>query len=129
MPMKTKELLSHLETKAKERKNSKTHYERLAMKVAAIDDKLTAIHKKTEKLEENQDVLIANFKAIEDAAVQLKRQAPYTLFWMRAVEIGLPLLLSMISAFLALRYPLTEERCYAIKAALKERNEKRAVSN
>jgi Na+/melibiose symporter-like transporter len=46
---------------------------------------------------------------------------------MRVVEIGLPLLLSLISIFFALRYSLSEERCYEIKAALKDRNEKRLV--
>jgi GPH family glycoside/pentoside/hexuronide:cation symporter len=51
----------------------------------------------------------------------LKRQSPQTLFRLRLVEIGLPLVLSIVSIVLTLRYPLTEERCYEIKAALKRR--------
>jgi Na+/melibiose symporter-like transporter len=37
------------------------------------------------------------------------------------VEIGLPLVLSVVSILLTLRYPLTETRCYEIKEALEKR--------
>ena len=47
---------------------------------------------------------------------------PQTLFRLRLVEIGLPLALSIVSIFLTLRYPLTEARCYEIKAALQARH-------
>ena len=53
---------------------------------------------------------------------QLKKQAPRTLFRLRLVEIGLPLVLSIVSILLTLRYPLTEARCYDIKEALKKRH-------
>ena len=49
-------------------------------------------------------------------------QAPRTLLWLRIIEIGLPLVLSIISISLTLRYPLTEARCYEIKAQLDARN-------
>lgn len=55
--------------------------------------------------------------------VFLRRQSPSTLFRLRLVEIGLPLLLSVVSILLTLRYPLTEERCYEIKELLKKRRE------
>jgi glycoside/pentoside/hexuronide:cation symporter, GPH family len=54
--------------------------------------------------------------------VELKKQTPKTLFRLRLVEIGLPLALSCVSILLTLRYPLTEERCYEIKEALKKRH-------
>jgi glycoside/pentoside/hexuronide:cation symporter, GPH family len=53
---------------------------------------------------------------------QLKKQAPRTLFRLRLVEIGLPLVLSIVSILLTVRYPLTEARCYDIKEALKKRH-------
>jgi GPH family glycoside/pentoside/hexuronide:cation symporter len=65
--------------------------------------------------------------AADDLLLQtttLKRQTPQTLFRLRAVEIGLPLLLSVVSIFLTLRYPLTEARCYEIKEALQQRRAK-----
>jgi GPH family glycoside/pentoside/hexuronide:cation symporter len=59
----------------------------------------------------------------------LKQQAPLTLFRLRLVEIGLPLLLSVISIFLALRYPLTEARCHEIKRELEARHAAAASSS
>jgi Na+/melibiose symporter-like transporter len=41
---------------------------------------------------------------------------------MRIVEIGLPILLSLLSIFFALRYSLTEKRSHEIKDLLKKRN-------
>jgi Na+/melibiose symporter-like transporter len=55
----------------------------------------------------------------------LRRQSPETLYRLRLVEIGLPLVLSIISILLTLRYPLTEARCYEIKEALTKRREEK----
>ena len=71
------------------------------------------------------DSLDKELNSIEEEIVPLTNQSPYTLFMMRAVEIGLPLLLSFISIFFTLRYSLSEERCYEIKDAIKLRNEAR----
>jgi Na+/melibiose symporter-like transporter len=46
---------------------------------------------------------------------------------LRIIEIGLPLVLSAISILLTLRYPLTEERCYEIKALLEARKQDEAT--
>ena len=51
-----------------------------------------------------------------------REQNPRTLLLMRVVEIGLPLLLSLISLFFVFRYPLTDARSYEIKEALEKRN-------
>ena len=66
--------------------------------------------------------LIDEVDEILQQTTQLKKQAPQTLFRLRLVEIGLPLLLSIVSILLTLRYPLTEARCYDIKEALKKRH-------
>jgi Na+/melibiose symporter-like transporter len=66
-------------------------------------------------------------ESIEKDIMPITRQAPYTLLMMRIVEIGLPVLLSLLSLFFVLRYTLTEKRSHEIKAILKKRNEE--ISN
>ncbi|MEQ8837208.1 MAG: hypothetical protein RID07_10435, partial [Lacipirellulaceae bacterium] len=53
--------------------------------------------------------------------VAVKQQSPTTLLRLRVVEICLPLILSVFSIWLTLKYPLTEKRCYEIKAILEHR--------
>ena len=48
-------------------------------------------------------------------------QTASTLFWVRFWEIGLPPILCVFSAILLLKYPLTENRAYEIKALLAAR--------
>lgn len=69
-------------------------------------------------------------QAMLSASLALKAQAPGTLRWMQIVEITIPLALGVFSIMLAFRYPLTEERCYEIKASLeKMHQERRAKDN
>jgi len=79
-------------------------------------------------LEENQAEFLNDPKALEETANSIlrdialvNRQSPTTLFRLRAVEIGLPLVLCGVSLWLTLGYPLTEDRCYEITAELKAR--------
>lgn len=69
----------------------------------------------------NPDRLIDEAELVLNETVQLKRQPPKTLFRLRVVEIGLPLLTSIASILLIMRYPLTESRSYEIKKILKQR--------
>ena len=123
------ELLLHLEEKALGETKSADHYESLVKVIGVLDRDLALLGARVDQLSLDPESFINELKAIEDATASLMLQAPYTLFWMRAVEIGLPLLLSLISIFFALRYSLSEERCYEIKDALKVRNEKRMIEN
>lgn len=50
-----------------------------------------------------------------------KTQSDSTLFQLRAWEIGLPAAICLVSVWLLLRYPLTEERAYEVKRLLKAR--------
>lgn len=50
-----------------------------------------------------------------------KVQSASTLFWLRVWEISLPPVLCAIGAFMLLKYPLTEDRAYEIKALLEAR--------
>lgn len=125
--LKSLDFSTHLDIKSRENIDNTKHYKQLVIKTLAIDNNLAVLKMQLEEFPKNPDSFITDFKAIETASIQLKRQSPYTLFWMRAIEIGLPLLLSIISIFFALRYSLSEERCYEIKVALKKRNEKRLI--
>jgi glycoside/pentoside/hexuronide:cation symporter, GPH family len=119
------ELLRYLEEKSEDSSNDAEHYASLMEDIAHVERMLETLRTGTNRLDLNPGALIEESKAIEEATVPLMLQAPRTLLTMRVVEIGLPLLLSLISFFFALRYSLSEERCYEIKAALKVRNEKR----
>jgi GPH family glycoside/pentoside/hexuronide:cation symporter len=62
-----------------------------------------------------------NVAALKKVVTNLKAQSPDTLFRLRFVEIGLPLILSLISITFAAKYPLTEQRCHEIKEELAAR--------
>jgi GPH family glycoside/pentoside/hexuronide:cation symporter len=55
-------------------------------------------------------------------------QSASTMFWIRFWEIGLPPALCLVSVVLLVKYPLTEERAYEVKALLARRKEQAAPS-
>ncbi len=115
--MRSIELMSHLEAKSLDTKNSKAHYEKLNQEIARVNNLLININTAS-----SPDSLDNELGAIESDIMQLTQQTPYTLLMMRVVEIGLPLLLSIFSIFFVLRYSLTEKRSHEIKDLLKQRN-------
>jgi GPH family glycoside/pentoside/hexuronide:cation symporter len=121
------DLLRYLDKKSKDADDDAEHYANLIENITRVENMLEMLGARTNRLDSSRGAFIEEIKAIERATVPLMLQAPRTLLTMRVVEIGLPLLLSLISIFFALRYSLSEERCYEIKAALKDRNEKRLV--
>ena len=114
------ELMSHLEAKSLETKNSQEHYKMLMQNVAAVNNRLTNINPAFAL-----DFLDRELGTIENKIVPLTKQTPYTLLMMRVVEIGLPLLLSILSIFLVLYYSLTEKRCHEIQELLKQRSKEK----
>jgi len=120
--LKSFELLSHLKIKSRETIKSAEHYEKLIIRTIKIKNGISKLRAQLTQSSGIPESFYTDIQTVKKAALRLKLQAPYTLFWMRAVEIGLPLLLSIISIFFAARYPLTENRCYEIKLALKVRN-------
>jgi len=118
--MSSFELLLHLKAESLDNKNSEEHYEKLIQNISEVNNSLIEINATS-----SLDSFDKELKYIEEEIVPLTKQSPYTLFMMRAVEIGLPLLLSIISIFFTLRYSLSEERCYEIKDAIRLRNEAR----
>ncbi|MCK9398632.1 MAG: MFS transporter [Bacteroidales bacterium] len=119
--MRSNELMSHLETKSLETKNSKEHYVELMQNITGVDNRLANLNTTLppEFLDKELDI-------IENEIVPLTKQTPFTLLMMRVVEIGLPLLLGIFSIFFILRYSLTEKRSHEIKDLLKQRNMKRS---
>ena len=115
--MSSFELMLHLNAKSLETKNSKEHYEEIMQNVTAVNDRLSNMNTAL-----SLDILDKELGTIENEIVPLTQQSPYTLFMMRAVEIGLPLLLSIFSLFFLFRYTLTEKRSHEIKDLLEKRN-------
>lgn len=115
-------LLSHLEAESLENENSKEHYLKLIGNISNVNQQLVNIEASS-----NLQSLIEELNLIDQEISQLTQQAPETLFRMRLVEIGLPLLLCLISIYFTMRYTLTETRCYEIKEALEQRNKARLL--
>jgi hypothetical protein len=114
------ELMSHLEDKSHKTKNSAAHYRLIMQNITGVNNRLVNLNT-TLPL----DFLDKEIGAIESQIVPLTKQTPYTLLMMRVVEIGLPLLLSLISIFFILRFSLTEKRCHEIKDLLRQRSMER----
>ncbi|WOC40879.1 MFS transporter [Polaribacter sp. HL-MS24] len=112
------QLLLHLKSKLLENTKSEEHYQKLIHSITSINIGLTDL-----KNTDNLNVFDKKLVEIKDRIPVLILQSPYTLFMMRAVEIGLPLVLCIISILFTLSYTLTEERCLEIKEALEKRNQ------
>jgi len=111
------ELENHLLDKAASSKNSKEHYGEILTNIKTTREKLESVD-----LSAAPPVLDSQLGSIEEGLSPLTRQTPYTLLMMRIVEIGLPVLLSLLSLLFILSYSLTEKRSLEIKDLLKKRN-------
>lgn len=110
------ELLAHLRTKAEKQQKSKEHYHTLIQRISAINLKLSSLN-----LTGSPDQILSELENIERDIPLLTRQTPFTLFMMRVVEIGLPVLLSLFSIIFILRYSLTEQRSHEIRELIVQR--------
>ena len=118
------ELLSHLEARSMETKNSKQHYQTLMREITGINNRLADMNK-----EQSLSVLDKDLGTIESEIRPLTKQTPYTLLMMRVVEIGLPVLLCLFSFIFVIRYTLTEKRSNEIKELLRQRSVGRSNGN
>jgi len=112
---------THLDERIRDHPEQAEHTGQLADHLRSVRSKTKALRAHTADLATNPSELNAQVEQLLQVTSSLKKQAPRTLFRLRAVEIGLPLVLSIVSIFLTLRYPLTEARCYEIKEQLKRR--------
>jgi len=106
-------LVSHFASQAEACPVSESHYRQLEGQMQDIATSLESIDP------ENQEAQESLLPRIQDAA----QQAPLTLLRLRQIEIGLPIVLCMLTLWLLRLYPLSEERAYEIKAALDARKE------
>jgi GPH family glycoside/pentoside/hexuronide:cation symporter len=116
------EVEEHLAARGQQFPEQTEHY-------SALLNQVDVVRSAGQGLLENRSDLAAKPKDLTESVANLlqeilllKPQSPTTLFRLRLVEIGLPLLLSVISIYLALRYPLTEARCLEIKRELEARH-------
>jgi hypothetical protein len=116
--MNSFELMAHLESKSKEQKHSAEHYQEILQNISEVNNWFINLN-----LAAPPAALDAELTTIAKDVALLTKQAPYTLLMMRVVEIGLPVLLSLFSGFVLLRYSLTEKRSHEIKDLLRQRNE------
>jgi len=112
------DLATHFSAEAGQNPASKDHYSRLAAETDALrvrlDELMSPSHDRSE--------VAARLKGLQETIPVLSAQPALTLFRLRAAEIGLPLLLCLLTLWLLKFYPLTEERSYEIKAILKARH-------
>ncbi len=111
------DLLAHLQARTKQHEKSKAHTTQLTQNISGINNRVNGLNPGSPP-----DVLYSELAAIEKDIEPLKKQSPYTLLMMRIVEIGLPLLLSLLALFFAARYSLTEKRTFEIKELLTQKN-------
>ena len=119
--MNSFELMAHLQSQSRQHQNSVAHYEEIIRNMTTVNDRIVSL-----KAASSLKVLDQALTAIANDIVPLTKQPPFTLLMMRVVEIGLPVLLSLVSLFFLLQYSLTEKRCHEIKDLLKQRNEARS---
>ena len=110
--------MKHLQEKAASDKHNKEHFDALLQNMSGVNQRIAGLD-----LSSSKESLDNEIGGIENDITQLTIQSPFTLLMMRIVEIGLPVLLSLLSIFFVLRYSLTEKRSHEIKELLKKRNE------
>ncbi|QEG35453.1 MFS transporter [Bythopirellula goksoeyrii] len=114
-------LKDHFEKRINDLPSQADNTGQLKLNLEKTAELAAALEAQADELVTNPAELASQTSEMLAVAALLKKQAPLTLFRLRLVEIGLPLLLSIVSIWLTLRYSLTEERCYEIKEELKER--------
>jgi len=114
-------LRTHFDQRIAKHPRQAEHLEMLTERVTAISTRMKDLRAKSTALSSTPAEAVRMTEELLAQSELLKIQSPDTLFRLRLVEIGLPLLMSIVSIALTLRYPLTEQRCYEIKTALEKR--------
>lgn len=112
---------AHLSAQVQANPDQAQHSQELLEHLAAIRSAVKERQTRIAELVNAPAELIDTTDQLLQQLSVLKRQSPRTLFRLRLIEISVPLVLSIISIVLTLRYPLTEARCREIEQALKAR--------
>jgi glycoside/pentoside/hexuronide:cation symporter, GPH family len=115
-------LNQHLQSRLETFPDAAAHNQRLSDTSSAIHQQLQDLDRQIHALASSPVLLEEKISILLNQTVVLTLQTPATLFWMRVIEIGLPLLLCIVSILFLLPYSLTEEHSQEIKRALEQRN-------
>ncbi|HEX4414964.1 MAG TPA: MFS transporter [Lacipirellulaceae bacterium] len=118
-------LRQHLEERLASYPSQAEHIAFLIDRANAVRAEVATLRAKHADKTPGPEEVTSEIEPLLEKVALLKQQSPHTLFRLRFVEIGTPLLLSVLSIYLTLRYPLTEARCYEIKELLKQRHAER----
>ena len=119
---RTEKLRGHFAERIQKYPDQTEHIGRLIERTDSLRSQAAALRARSNGVAATPADVVRETGALLQHTTLLKQQTPGTLFRLRLVEIGLPLVLSCVSILLTLRYPLTEARCYEIKEALKKRH-------
>jgi len=114
---------SHLSKRASEASSDREHDQILVQRAENVRDLAGRLAESGSRLAASPGALWEATDQLAQAVVGLKAQSTRTLFRLRMVEIGLPILLSVVTVALLIGYPLTEQRCYEIRAELDRRKQ------
>jgi GPH family glycoside/pentoside/hexuronide:cation symporter len=115
------ELRQHFAERLEKHPSQIAHLQRLAEQIDSFRSQVTELRAGSADLAVAPAEVISQVETLRQETLQLKQQTPIALFRLRLVEIGVPLVLSIVTIVLTLRYPLTEARSYEIKAELEKR--------
>lgn len=121
-------LHAHFDGRIEEHPENEQHVRSLLQPLNDIGAQLVSLKINAAEIVNSPQALLEAVTQLQEDTSLLTKQKSHTLLWLRIIEIGLPLVLSIFSIFLALHYPLTEERCYEIKAELDARNHDEATT-
>ena len=89
-----------------------THSRQLRSTLHKGIEETESLQKRAAEVVDKPDLLYSNIENLLHISTALSIQKPRTLFLLRIIEIGLPLLLSLVSIVFTLLYSLSDERCY-----------------
>ncbi|NWK54183.1 MFS transporter [Verrucomicrobiaceae bacterium N1E253] len=112
------ELIAHFSEKGDAFPHSRDHYDLLIEQTQSVNHQLD--HMLGSQTED--PVSAASFVGLTDQIEPITQQTPTALLRLRIFEIGLPLVLCVVSFWLLRFYPLTDKRSYEVKHLLEERN-------
>ncbi len=117
----SEELRVHLLAQMEEVPNLAGHSRGLLDRLLAVDSQIQDLRESSSHWATDPCQLAGQAEQMLLQTIELKQQPAQTLFRLRVVEIGLPLVTSIFSILLVMRYPLTESRSYEIKELLIKR--------
>jgi GPH family glycoside/pentoside/hexuronide:cation symporter len=120
--IEAEKLNQHLQSRLEKFPDATAHNQQLTDTASAIHQQLQELDRQIHALASSPVLLDEKTSTLLNQTVTLTLQTPATLFWMRVIEISLPLLLCIVSILFLLPYSLTEEHSQEIKRALEQRN-------